>query len=114
MSTFSPAKSPTVGTSYSRKGSARVVSFGDGYEQRVSSGGNAKRITATLSWEGLTFSEARTIADDLSDGMGYSRREYRLPFETATRNWVVEEVSFDTSDNLVAAVEAKLREVFEI
>lgn len=62
MKTFNPFRLPKVMQTAS-KIAVNENDFGDGYSHCIASGINTKSDELTLSWEGLTFAEAKSLTD---------------------------------------------------
>lgn len=62
MNTFNPLRLPRILTTNSKINS-NENEFGDGYSHCVCSGINNKVDELSMSWEGLTFADAKTITD---------------------------------------------------
>ena len=87
MATF-PIANPVYNTRIDPKPSVNVVSFGDGFEQRLTEGLNQNPLTVTLTFE-LSQSDANTAISFLNaritDGASF---DYTLPSESTARKFV--------------------------
>ncbi|MBA60028.1 MAG: hypothetical protein CMQ40_12770 [Gammaproteobacteria bacterium] len=112
--TFLPAVEPEVGAGAETEFRARVLSFGDGYEQRVADGINAKRLKATLIWRVLNSSDADAIEGFFWAHPSWVAFLYVLPWETSARKFRVEQLSRTATGISRASITAQLVEVFDL
>ena len=112
MATF-PIANPIYNTRITPKPSVNVVTFGDGFEQRLTQGLNQNALSVNLVFE-LSQSDADTAINFLNaritDGDSF---DYTLPSETSSRKFVCE--SFPRSIPFLNRVRLSciFREVFE-
>lgn len=66
-----PNIAPSMGSSKNRTYNVRRTNFGDGYQQRVADGLNHKRDSWSLTWEGLTDTDADSIETFLDARAGH-------------------------------------------
>jgi phage-related protein len=112
MATF-PIANPTYNTRINASPKINILSFGDGFEQRLTEGLNQNPLTVNLVFElsqtdadtAITFLNAR-----VSDGDSF---DYTLPSESSTRKFVCS--SFPKSIPYLNRVTLScvFREVFE-
>ena len=112
MATF-PISSPVYNTRFNTKPKIKVLSFGDGFEQRLTEGLNQRPLTASLTFElsqtdadtAITFLNAR-----IDDGASF---DYTLPSESSSRKFVCD--SFPRAIPFLNRVRLScvFREVFE-
>ena len=112
MATF-PIANPTYNTRINTNTNQIVVSFGDGFEQRLTEGLNQNPISVNLTFE-LSQTDADTAISFLNarvdDGASF---DYTLPSETSSRKFVC--TSFPRSIPFLNRVRLSclFREVFE-
>tara|TARA_R100001480_G_scaffold945_4_gene2782 strand:+ start:1348 stop:1689 length:342 start_codon:yes stop_codon:yes gene_type:complete len=112
MATFPIAK-PVYNTRITPKPSVNVISFGDGFEQRLTEGLNQNALSVNLVFE-LSQADATTALDFLNaridDGASF---DYTLPSESSSRKFVCD--SFPRSIPFLNRVRLScvFREVFE-
>ena len=112
MATF-PISNPVYNTRITPKPSVNVVSFGDGFEQRLMEGLNQNALSVNLVFE-LSQSDADTaisfLNSRITDGDSF---DYTLPSETSSRKFVCD--SFPRSIPFLNRVRLScvFREVFE-
>ena len=112
MATF-PIANPVYNTRITPKPSVNVVSFGDGFEQRLTEGLNQNALSVNLVFE-LSQADATTALDFLNaridDGASF---DYTLPSESSSRKFVCD--SFPRSIPFLNRVRLScvFREVFE-
>ena len=112
MATF-PITNPVYNTRINALPKVNVISFGDGFEQRLTEGLNQNPLTVNLSFE-LSQIDADTAIAFLNarveDGASF---DYTLPSETSTRKFVC--TSFPRSIPFLNRVtlSCTFREVFE-
>tara|TARA_R100000805_G_scaffold8759_1_gene10385 strand:+ start:463 stop:804 length:342 start_codon:yes stop_codon:yes gene_type:complete len=112
MATF-PIANPTYNTRITPKPSVNVVSFGDGFEQRLTQGLNQNALSVNLVFE-LSQTDADTaitfLNSRIDDGASF---DYTLPSETSSRKFVCD--SFPRSIPFLNRVRLScvFREVFE-
>ena len=113
MATF-PAITPSYGAQKTSRPKTQVVSFGDGYEQRVSIGINQNPKEWALSWNNITEANSDTIETCLdaraADGASF---EWTAPAEATAYKWVCLEWSKTIPYTGRATIEATFRQVFE-
>lgn len=111
---FVPPVNPTPqGTTLRVSPRARVVVYGDGYEQRAEDGLNSRPRSATLTWAALDPTDADTVIGFLSTNAVTGFR-YAVASDSE-RQWKVDgdiETSFPDGDEL-RRVSVALREVFD-
>ena len=87
MATF-PIANPTYNTRINTNTNQIVVSFGDGFEQRLTEGLNQNPLTVSLTFE-LSQSDADTaitfLDSRVTDGASF---DYTLPSESSSRKFV--------------------------
>jgi len=112
MATF-PITNPVYNTRINARPKVNTLSFGDGFEQRLTEGLNQNPLTVNLSFE-LSQIDADTAIAFLNarveDGASF---DYTLPSETSTRKFVC--TSFPRSIPFLNRVtlSCTFREVFE-
>ena len=112
MATF-PITNPSYGTRIESNPAVNVLSFGDGFEQRLTEGLNQNPLSVNLTFE-LSQSDADTAISFLNsrvdDGASF---DYTLPSETSSRKFVC--TSFPRSIPFLNRVRLScvFREVFE-
>tara|TARA_R100000152_G_C6609629_1_gene63946 strand:+ start:44 stop:388 length:345 start_codon:yes stop_codon:yes gene_type:complete len=88
MSDTFPIANPAYNTRISVKPDVNVVSFGDGYEQRLTEGLNQNPLTVNLSFN-ISQGEADTAIAFLNQRIvNGTSFDYVLPAETNTRKFV--------------------------
>lgn len=108
-----PIANPRYDYTIERKPAVNVVSFGDGFEQRLTEGLNQNPVTLNLIFDlsqtdsttAITFLNAR-----ITDGASFT---FLVPNENVTKNFVCD--SYPTSVPFLNRVRlsCKFREVFE-
>tara|TARA_R100001015_G_C4635152_1_gene203744 strand:+ start:13214 stop:13555 length:342 start_codon:yes stop_codon:yes gene_type:complete len=87
MATF-PIANPVYNTRITPKPSVNVISFGDGFEQRLTMGLNQNPLSVNLVFE-LSQSDANTaisfLNSRITDGASF---DFTLPSETSSRKFV--------------------------
>ena len=112
MATF-PIANPLYNTRITPQPSVNVVSFGDGFEQRLTQGLNQNALSVNLVFE-LSQTDADTaitfLNSRITDGDSF---DYTLPSETSSRKFVCD--SFPRSIPFLNRVRLScvFREVFE-
>jgi len=112
MATF-PIANPLYNTRITPQPSVNVVSFGDGFEQRLTQGLNQNALSVNLVFE-LSQTDANTaisfLNSRITDGDSF---DYTLPSETSSRKFVCD--SFPRSIPFLNRVRLScvFREVFE-
>ena len=112
MATF-PIANPLYNTRITPQPSVNVVSFGDGFEQRLTQGLNQNALSVNLVFE-LSQTDADTaitfLNSRIDDGASF---DYTLPSETSSRKFVCD--SFPRSIPFLNRVRLScvFREVFE-
>ena len=112
MATF-PIANPTYNTRINTNTNQIVVSFGDGFEQRLTEGLNQNPLTVSLTFE-LSQSDADTaitfLDSRVTDGASF---DYTLPSESSSRKFVC--TSFPRTIPFLNRVRLScvFREVFE-
>lgn len=113
MATF-PAITPSYGAQKTSRPKLQVVSFGDGYEQRVSFGINQNPKEWSLTWENITETNADTIETFLdaraADGASF---DWTPLAEVTSYKWVCSEWSKTIPYLNRATITATFRQVFE-
>ena len=112
MATF-PIANPIYNTRIDAKPKVNVISFGDGFEQRLTEGLNQNPLSVNLVFE-LSQTDATTAINFLNarvdDGASF---DYTLPSESSTRKFVC--TSFPRTIPFLNRVRLRcvFREVFE-
>ena len=112
MATF-PISSPVYNTRFNTRPKIKVLSFGDGFEQRLTEGLNQNPLSVNLVFE-LSQTDADTAVTFLNaridDGASF---DYTLPSESSARKFVCN--SFPRSIPFLNRVRLScvFREVFE-
>tara|TARA_R100000278_G_scaffold68776_1_gene54590 strand:+ start:220 stop:561 length:342 start_codon:yes stop_codon:yes gene_type:complete len=112
MATF-PITNPVYNTRINARPKVNTLSFGDGFEQRLTEGLNQNPLTVNLTFE-LSQTDADTAISFLNarveDGASF---DYTLPSETSSRKFVC--TSFPRSIPFLNRVTLScvFREVFE-
>ena len=112
MATF-PITNPVYNTRINARPKVNVISFGDGFEQRLTEGLNQNPLSVNLTFE-LSQTDADTAITFLNarvdDGASF---DYTLPSETSSRKFVC--TSFPRSIPFLNRVTLScvFREVFE-
>ena len=87
MATF-PITNPVYNTKINSKPKVRTLSFGDGFEQRLTEGLNQNPLSVNLTFE-LSQTDANTAISFLNaridDGASF---DYTLPSESSSRKFV--------------------------
>ena len=108
-----PIANPKYNYTISRQPTINVVSFGDGFEQRLTKGLNQNPITINLKFD-LSQTESNTVITFLNaralDGESFT---FLVPNENVTKNFVCQ--SYPTSVPFLNRVTltCSFREVFE-
>lgn len=112
MATF-PIANPTYNTRINTNTKRIVVSFGDGFEQRLTEGLNQNPLSVNLTFE-LSQSDADTAISFLNarvtDGASF---DYTLPSETSSRKFVCERFPRSIPFLNRVRLSCVFREVFE-
>lgn len=100
--------------SASRSSATRVLraDFGDGYSQRAADGINSVRDTYTLSWEGLTRTDATTCDTFLRNRGGYEAFLWTPP-GGSEKKWVCSEWQVRHATATLEHLSATFVEVFD-
>ena len=112
MATF-PISSPVYNTRFNTRPKIKVLSFGDGFEQRLTEGLNQNPLSVNLVFE-LSQADATTAISFLNsrvdDGASF---DYTLPSESSSRKFVC--TSFPRTIPFLNRVRLScvFREVFE-
>ena len=112
MATF-PITNPVYNTRINARPKVNILSFGDGFEQRLTEGLNQNPLSVSLTFE-LSQADATTAINFLNsrveDGASF---DYTLPSETSSRKFVC--TSFPRSIPFLNRVTltCTFREVFE-
>ena len=112
MATF-PISNPVYNTRFNTRPKIKVLSFGDGFEQRLTEGLNQNPLSVNLTFE-LSQTDADTAITFLNsrveDGASF---DYTLPSESSSRKFVC--TSFPRSIPFLNRVtlSCTFREVFE-
>jgi phage-related protein len=113
MATF-PAITPSYGAQKTSAPKLQVVSFGDGYEQRVSFGINQNPKQWSLTWNNITEANSDTIETFLdaraADGASF---DWTPPAEATSYKWVCAEWDKTITYTGRATITATFRQVFE-
>ena len=112
MATF-PIANPTYNTRINTNTNQIVVSFGDGFEQRLTEGLNQNQLTVSLTFE-LSQSDADTaitfLDSRVTDGASF---DYTLPSESSSRKFVCERFPRSIPFLNRVRLNCVFREVFE-
>ena len=112
MATF-PIANPTYNTRINTNTNQIVVSFGDGFEQRLTEGLNQNPLTVNLTFE-LSQSDADTaitfLDSRVTDGASF---DYTLPSESSSRKFVCERFPRSIPFLNRVRLNCVFREVFE-
>ena len=112
MATF-PIANPTYNTRINTNTNQIVVSFGDGFEQRLTEGLNQNPLTVSLTFE-LSQSDADTaitfLDSRVTDGASF---DYTLPSESSSRKFVCERFPRSIPFLNRVRLNCVFREVFE-
>ena len=112
MATF-PIANPTYNTRINTNTNQIVVSFGDGFEQRLTEGLNQNPLTVSLTFE-LWQSDADTaitfLDSRVTDGASF---DYTLPSESSSRKFVCERFPRSIPFLNRVRLNCVFREVFE-
>ena len=112
MATF-PIANPTYNTRINTNTNQIVISFGDGFEQRLTEGLNQNPISVNLTFE-LSQNDADTAINFLNarvtDGASF---DYTLPSETTSRKFVCERFPRSIPFLNRVRLSCLFREVFE-
>ena len=112
MATFQIAN-PTYNTRINTNTNQIVVSFGDGFEQRLTEGLNQNPLTVSLTFE-LSQSDADTaitfLDSRVTDGASF---DYTLPSESSSRKFVCERFPRSIPFLNRVRLNCVFREVFE-
>jgi phage-related protein len=111
---FTPPIEPGEGTSLALTQETFEASYGDGYSQRVESGINSMRRTATVIWPVLSHADADTIAAFFDAHLKTVAFKYAVPPTVTLRKWVVESYERPEPTALQSSITAQLREVFDL
>lgn len=113
MDVFSPPKQPIVQSNVSFTTKTLEATFGDGYEQVVSSGLNSVSGTYSAVWDLLTLAERDTIEDFFRAKKGAEAFLYTFPGESTQRKFRCKSWARSHTGSLFG-IRADLREVFDI
>ena len=108
-----PIANPKYDYTITRQPTVNVISFGDGFEQRLTEGLNQNPITLNLKFD-LSQTESTTavnfLNDRITDGASFT---FLVPNENVTKNFVCQ--SYPTSVPFLNRVTltCTFREVFE-
>ena len=108
-----PISNPKYNYTVSRQPTVSVISFGDGFEQRITQGLNQNPITLNLTFD-LSQTDSTTAVNFLNaritDGASFT---FLVPNENVTKNFVCQ--SYPSSIPYLNRVRLKcvFREVFE-
>tara|TARA_Y100000401_G_C8277885_1_gene201827 strand:+ start:32 stop:373 length:342 start_codon:yes stop_codon:yes gene_type:complete len=112
MATF-PIANPTYNTRINTNTNQIVISFGDGFEQRLTEGLNQNPLSVNLTFE-LSQNDADTAINFLNarvtDGASF---DYTLPSETTSRKFVCERFPRSIPFLNRVRLSCLFREVFE-
>ena len=108
-------QNPDYGLTKTNKPKTRIVSFGDGYEHRISFGLNQNPKIFDLTFKNLSEADADILTDFFDaravDGDSIN---YTVPTESAAMKFVVEDWYQKTVNyGNLANVKVKFRQVFE-
>lgn len=113
MATF-PNISPDYGAQKASKPNTRIVSFGDGYEQRLTFGLNQNPKVWSLSFVNLAEADADTIETFLNArAIDNASFDWQPPDENTTYKWVCESWEKTIPYANRATITATFRQVFE-
>lgn len=111
MTTFT--WTPDFGASLTRKPLVKKVSFGDGYEQRVSFGINTNPQSWDLKFENRDSAETSAIDAFLTARGAKEMFDWTPPFSSTPIKVVCDEWSVTVIKNNLGTVSCKFRQVFE-
>ncbi len=108
-------QNPDYGLTKTNKPKTRIVSFGDGYEHRISFGLNQNPKIFDLTFKNLSEADADILTDFFDaravDGDSIN---YTVPTESSAMKFVVEDGYTKTVNyGNLATVKVKFRQVFE-
>lgn len=113
MDTFTPPKQPVTQSNVNFTAKTLEATFGDGYEQVVSSGLNSVSGIYSLVWDLLTLAERDTIENFFRAKKGAEAFLYTFPGESTLRKFRCK--SWSRSHNgALFGIRAELKEVFDI
>tara|TARA_Y100001937_G_C7134076_1_gene339032 strand:+ start:56 stop:397 length:342 start_codon:yes stop_codon:yes gene_type:complete len=112
MATF-PITNPVYNTKINSKPKVRTLSFGDGFEQRLTEGLNQNPLSVNLTFE-LSQTDANTAISFLNaridDGASF---DYTLPSESSSRKFVCDDFPRSIPYLNRVRLTCVFREVFE-
>jgi phage-related protein len=104
-----PSIDPSIATRLDVKFNRRVLRLGDGYQQRAADGINNKTERYAVVWEGVSDTDADTLADFFDGVYGVVNFAWTPPRESSSKKWIVESYSrgypHPDNDNLSAIFE---------
>lgn len=111
--TFTPAKTPIIGTSTDNAYRVLEAGFGDGYSQVTIDGLNATAKNPTIQWAGLTLSQAQSIQAQFDTFAG-TTFAYQVPGDTQARFYRCKGTKWDDSDGVTIAISAPLMQAYDL
>tara|TARA_R100000700_G_scaffold37833_1_gene48403 strand:- start:1082 stop:1429 length:348 start_codon:yes stop_codon:yes gene_type:complete len=92
MATFPPsAPNPTYGTTKNSKPNIRIAQFGDGFQQRSTSGINQNLKEYNFTWSNISESDSDLIEDFLDARAGVENFDYTPAGESASKKMICRE-----------------------
>ncbi|KGJ13593.1 phage tail protein [Paracoccus sanguinis] len=108
--TFTPPVAPSPGTTITPLVALNETTFGDGYAQASPRGINALRRKVSLSWDALTFEQAKAIEGFFIAQAGYKPFMWTVRGDSAPTKWVCR--TWSRTDAAPAGVRATFDEWF--
>jgi len=112
VQTFNPPVGPSPGTRKSRDMKILEAEFGDGYTQTTPNGFNHMRRTLSLTWNGLTEGQAKTILDFFAAHEGTRPFYYTPAGETTPTKWTC--ATWDESVKGIWEITAEFKQSFTL
>ena len=114
MATFPPsAPNPTYGTTKNSAPNIRIAQFGDGYQQRSTSGINQNLKVYNFTWRNISESDSDLIEDFLDARAGVENFDYTPAGESASKKMICREWDKTIPYLNRATITAKFEEVAE-
>ena len=108
--TFTPPVAPSPGTTITPLVALNEASFGDGYSQASPKGINSLRRKVSLTWDALTFEQAKEIENFFIAQGGHLPFWWTVRGDAAATKWICK--SWSRTDAAPASIRAELVEWF--
>lgn len=113
--TWTPPKSPHIGTGFEINQRVLTADYGDGYTQIVEDGLNANFDTVTLSWASLAQTDFDAIAAFWRLKGVSVPFQYQLPWDASPKLWRFSApLSISITAQLYFSVSAALKQHFDL